>query len=169
MILTLILFILCLSSLIFILLNHPLSFGLILLIQTLMISLITGMMSSSYWFSYILFMIMVGGMLVLFIYMTSVASNEKFKFSLTILLLITIAVTFFLLMIILDKFFLATSSFSLELINQNSYFQKNSPLSKFFNWPMSTNMFMIIVYLFLTLIMVVKITNIQYGPLRQKF
>nr|QIV24676.1 NADH dehydrogenase subunit 6 [Cacodacnus planicollis] len=169
MILTFIMFSLCLSSIIFILLDHPLSFGFILLTQTLMISLATGMLSFSYWFSYILFLIMVGGMLVLFIYMTSVASNEKFKFSIKILSLFSISIIVFLSFIIIDKFLMNTTMFSVELINQNQSFEKNSFLSKFFNWPLSTNMFMIIIYLLITLIMVVKITNIQYGPLRQKF
>nr|YP_010352242.1 NADH dehydrogenase subunit 6 [Reticulitermes dabieshanensis]UOL50336.1 NADH dehydrogenase subunit 6 [Reticulitermes dabieshanensis] len=58
--------------------KHPLAMGMMLLLQTMMTCMISGTMYKSFWFSYILFMIMIGGMLVLFMYMTSLASNEMF-------------------------------------------------------------------------------------------
>nr|AXS65277.1 NADH dehydrogenase subunit 6 [Cerambycidae sp. 6 KM-2017] len=158
-----------LMSIIFPLVNHPLTLGLILLIQTIIISLITGLMNLNFWFSYIVFLIMVGGMLILFIYMTSIASNEKFKFSSKLFMLmmpLTIIMTMFLLM---DKFLMNTSMINYELINQTLNTPNfNLTLNKFVNWPLNMNFMLIIIYLLITLIMVVKITNIQYGPLRQK-
>nr|YP_009368777.1 NADH dehydrogenase subunit 6 [Thyestilla gebleri]ARN58022.1 NADH dehydrogenase subunit 6 [Thyestilla gebleri] len=152
---------------IFIFLTHPLSLGMILLIQTILIALITGSMSLNYWFSYIIFLIMIGGMLILFIYMTSIASNEKFKFSTK--LFIVFFSLFFIMSIFLtmDHFFFHQMSFN-DLIPQISQMNFKFSLSKFINWPNNLVFLMMIIYLLITLIMVVKITNINYGPLRQK-
>nr|QEL51260.1 NADH dehydrogenase subunit 6 [Philonthus decorus] len=157
---------LSLSS-IFIFMAHPLSMGLVLLSQTILIALITGTMGINFWFSYILFLIMIGGMLVLFIYMTSVASNEKFSFSMPLFILfmftLFISIVFYL---ILDNSVFYLLSFS-KPFDDNYLFTMN--LNKFFNYPSNVILFMMIIYLFITLIAVVKITDIKFGPLRQKF
>nr|QIV24728.1 NADH dehydrogenase subunit 6 [Howea angulata] len=157
-------------SMFFLFMKHPLSMGIILLLQTLMISLITGLMNYNFWFSYILFLIMVGGMLILFIYMTSVASNEKFKFSSKLAISsILILLTSLTLMMILDYYFSSMNFLNYDFVNQNSTAENNKSLIKFLNTPGSSNLTIIIIYLLITLIMVVKVTNINYGPLRQKF
>nr|ALO70747.1 NADH deshydrogenase subunit 6 [Neobisnius villosulus] len=156
-----------LFSFLFIFLNHPLSMGVILLIQVTLIALISGSLSINFWFSYILFLIMVGGMLVLFIYMTSIASNEKFNFS--NLLMLSLLIIFFSGMwgsLMIDQKMFSMMKFSSKF-NDNYLFFMN--LSKFFNYPSNLILFLLIVYLFITLIAVVKITNIKFGPLRQKF
>nr|QWB85726.1 NADH dehydrogenase subunit 6 [Stenodryas sp. N127] len=154
-------------AMMFIFLNHPLSFGLILLIQTVLISIMTGMMNYTFWFSYILFLIMVGGMLILFIYMTSVASNEKFKLSYSFLLLSMFFLFIEMIALFADKFFYNMNLINKELIKEQM--ENSLSMSKFLNFPMNLIMFLVIVYLLIVLIMVVKITNIKYGPLRQKF
>nr|UEE94332.1 NADH dehydrogenase subunit 6 [Cucujus costatus] len=150
----------------FLFLNHPLSFGVILLIQTILIAMISGSISSNFWYSYILFLIMVGGMLVLFIYMTSIASNEKFKFSSKLFFLMNLTIPIFMLMM-MDNFFLNSPNskeyMNIEILNFSF------SMNKYMNWPTNMIYFIIIIYLFITLIAVVKITNINYGPLRQKF
>lgn len=67
------------SALIFINLNHPVALGLTLILHTLLISGVTGLAVGNFWFSYVLFLVFLGGVLVLFIYITSLASNEKFS------------------------------------------------------------------------------------------
>nr|AML26103.1 NADH dehydrogenase subunit 6 [Staphylinidae sp. BMNH 1274257] len=153
-----------LLSMIFMFLNHPMSMGLILLMQTIIVSLITGMMNSNFWFSYILFLIMIGGMLVIFIYMTSIASNEMFNYSNSILYLsLTTINAMMLIMLIQDNYFIN------YFFNYNKYlFTLNTSLMKFFNYPSIFIMIMMIIYLFITLIAIVKITKIEYGPLRPK-
>nr|AVN67442.1 NADH dehydrogenase subunit 6 [Gromphadorhina portentosa] len=152
------------TSFMFTQMNHPLAMGLMLLIQTILIAMITGLMSHSFWFSYILFLIFLGGMLVLFIYVTSLASNEMFTLS-TPLIITTMLMTPFIL-ILLNKSFIMKSQETLMFQSTlNSLI--NLPLIKLYNLP--TNIITIILasYLFLTLIAVVKITNIFIGPLRQ--
>nr|YP_009995425.1 NADH dehydrogenase subunit 6 [Ochthebius magnannulatus]YP_009995438.1 NADH dehydrogenase subunit 6 [Ochthebius mediterraneus]QNP09841.1 NADH dehydrogenase subunit 6 [Ochthebius magnannulatus]QNP09867.1 NADH dehydrogenase subunit 6 [Ochthebius mediterraneus] len=145
---------------------HPLSMGMTLLIQTIVISLITGMLNFNYWFSYILFIVMIGGMLVLFIYMTSIASNEKFKFNNKLMILwIMMMMMIFIMFLYSDMMLMMINCFNYIINNNSNYFM----MSKFLNKPSNIIMFMIIIYLFITLIAVVKITDLKSGPLRQKF
>nr|ASN66012.1 NADH dehydrogenase subunit 6 [Scarites buparius] len=162
-------------TIMFLFLNHPLSMGLILLLQTILISLISGMFTYSYWFSYILFLIMLGGMLVLFIYMTSLASNEMFNFSnkLMIMFMTMISISIFMFYFMDYMLFniLFKNSNLMEMMN-NITMSKNEnimTLNMIYNQPNNIITIMLINYLFLTLIAVVKITDINYGPLRQKF
>nr|QWB85906.1 NADH dehydrogenase subunit 6 [Aegosoma pallidum] len=169
MLTTLILLMMTMMSIFFLCVSHPLSFGLILLLQTLLVSLITGLMNFNFWFSYILFLIMVGGMLILFIYMTSIASNEKFKFSSKLLVMFSLFLVASLLFLIIDQMYTNQFTLTYDLINQNMKLTNSNSFTKFLNTPASLNLTLIIIYLLITLILVVKITNIQYGPLRQKF
>ena len=115
---------------IFIQIIHPLAIGLISLIQSLLICLITGLISKRFWFSYILFLIFLGGILVLFIYVTSLASNEIFTISVK---LIFLTITFFIISILIFYFIDKTTiniffnNNEIESItNFNSYFIENS-------------------------------------------
>nr|YP_009050072.1 NADH dehydrogenase subunit 6 [Charybdis feriata]AGW99046.1 NADH dehydrogenase subunit 6 [Charybdis feriata] len=153
-------------SFLFTRLTHPLSMGLTLLVQTILISLTTGLSTYSYWFSYILFMIFLGGMLVLFIYVTSLASNESFHFSYSIL---TISLGF---LIFLMPLTLIWDSLLNGFMTQLPLSSLNMESSNVFiiSWIYTTNLMnftlFIILYLLLTLIVVVKITNLFKGPLR---
>nr|QWB85674.1 NADH dehydrogenase subunit 6 [Mantitheus pekinensis] len=155
-------------SILFLFLKHPLSFGMILMIQTILISLIGGLLSFNFWFSYILLLIMVGGMLILFIYMTSVASNEMFMFSSKLMMLILLMLSFPWFIIFMDQILLNNNMFITEIMTINDS-TPSLPTNKYFNWPNIFSLFIITIYLLVTLIMVVKITNISHGPLRQKF
>nr|ALO70760.1 NADH deshydrogenase subunit 6 [Neophonus bruchi] len=150
-------------SITFIFLTHPMTMGLNLFIQTILISLMTGYLNKFMWFSYILFLIMIGGMLVLFMYMTSVASNELFKFSNLILLLFILMMTTTMMLMFLDNYFINI----LNLNTENLKF--NLTLTKYLNYPFNIILVILILYLFLTLIATVKITKLNYGPLRQNF
>nr|AML26435.1 NADH dehydrogenase subunit 6 [Staphylinidae sp. BMNH 1274642] len=160
------LMILMIMSFMLIFFSHPMSMGMILLTQTILIALYTGMMNFNYWFSYILFLIMVGGMLVLFTYMTSVASNEKFKFSSYLMTSFIIFILISMIFLLIDNKLLSMMNFS---VNFTYVYDYKFSMSKFFNWPSNLILFMMIIYLFITLIAIVKLTNIKTGPLRQKF
>nr|ALO76787.1 NADH deshydrogenase subunit 6 [Chrysomelidae sp. SPH01] len=160
----------CILSLIFSFLNHPLTLGLILLINTILISLTTGMMNYNFWFSYILFLIMIGGMLILFIYMTSVASNEKFKFSSKMFNFLMFMIFLMMMVILLvDQYYCSFYMNMLDMMNQNMLKNNSLSMNKYMNFPNNLIIYMMIIYLLITLIMIVKITELHYGPLRQKF
>ena len=140
--------------------------GLTLLVQTILITFITGLINLNFWFSYLIFLIIIGGILILFIYITRIASNEKFKISKNYLFIILNLPI--LIIIFTDKLYYNLNITNIELINQNNFYSTYlTILSKYFNWPLNINFIIIIMYLLITLIAVVKITNIQHGPLRQ--
>nr|QXI88798.1 NADH dehydrogenase subunit 6 [Halpe nephele] len=155
-------------------LKHPLSLGLLILIQTLLICLISGMIIYTYWFSYILFLTFLGGLLVLFIYVSSIASNELFKLSTNHKMIMIIMINLLIMMFFLlnnlnwmNNIFPPNNEmnnfFNLFIFFNNEY---NINLSKLYNEQNYLLMIMLIIYLFITLVAVVKITNIFYGPLR---
>nr|UFZ12914.1 NADH dehydrogenase subunit 6 [Platyneuromus soror] len=154
----------------FIQMKHPLTMGMILLLQTINICLTSGLLIKTFWFSYILFLIMLGGMLVLFIYMTSLVSNERFSPSINNLLMNNLLFITLLILLIFNPF---ESSSLLTNSDTWSYLMMNNEnslnLLKLYNFPSMNLTLLLINYLFLTLIIIVKITNIFYGPLRQMY
>nr|AFQ62385.1 NADH dehydrogenase subunit 6 [Cheironitis sp. MJTNT-2012] len=144
--------------------NHPLSAGFLLLMEMIMIILTAGLASMSFWYSYITFLIMVGGMLVLFMYMTSVASNEKFKFSWNITIMVMMIVLWMITMQMNDYWLQYNKIINTEEMSNTKplFFSMN----KFLNEPSFTLSIMIIIYLLITLIAVIKIININSGPMR---
>nr|QXT45653.1 NADH dehydrogenase subunit 6 [Idaea simplicior] len=153
--------------------NNPITMGLFILIQTLVLCLLSGLLIKTYWFSYILFLTFLGGLLVLFIYVSSIASNEMFNFSMKNKLFI---ITIFFMMMIFQMYLyknLKWMNFSNNLTDNDNYFfmlffnnEYKINLNKLYNNHNFLMMMMLVIYLFITLIAVVKITNIFYGPLR---
>lgn len=148
-------------------LNHPVSLRIIIFIQVIIIALICGLISNKFWFSYILFLVIIGGLLILFLYITNVASNEKFKPSKYVKILLILFSLTIIPLLILDKFyrFSVNSLWFLEYNNQLI----ETILIKFYNYPSIKIIIIIIIFLILTIIIAVKITNIKKGALRQKY
>nr|AQP29194.1 NADH dehydrogenase subunit 6 [Microcerotermes sp. A TB-2017] len=150
-----------LTSLMFTQMKHPLAMGLMLLIQTTMVCLISGTMYKSFWFSYILFMIMIGGMLVLFMYMTSLASNEMFSPSnkmLTAALMILPALLYTMPAVTNNK----------EMCPHDTMAENEilTTTTVMYNQTMGIMTTLLVLYMLLTLIVVVNIINVYSGPLR---
>nr|AML26706.1 NADH dehydrogenase subunit 6 [Hydrophilidae sp. BMNH 1274734] len=158
---TLLLSISFMTSMFMIMTTHPMSMGFTLLIQIINVSLMTGLLSNNFWFSYILFIVMIGGMLVLFIYMTSIASNEKFKFSKLMMINFILMLSLLLLTTIMSD--------NIIIDQMNMFYFPSIPmnLNKYINYPYNIITIMMILYLLITLIAIVKISKIKYGPLRQ--
>nr|YP_009671912.1 NADH dehydrogenase subunit 6 [Polycheles baccatus]QCX31772.1 NADH dehydrogenase subunit 6 [Polycheles baccatus] len=155
-----------LTSLLFLFLKHPLSLGLALLLQTVNVCLASGMKMTSYWFSYILFLVFLGGLLVLFIYVTSLASNEKLNFSFPLVLFFS---TSWLLSSIFFFFFDPLfSSFKINTLASSLIpkvgFQQT--IAAIYNPSSMVFTLFLVFYLLLCLLVVVKISNVHLGPLR---
>nr|YP_009479852.1 NADH dehydrogenase subunit 6 [Incisitermes minor]AVX29522.1 NADH dehydrogenase subunit 6 [Incisitermes minor] len=151
-----------LMSMMFTQMIHPLAMGMMLLTQTMAMCLISGLMHQSFWFQYILFMVFIGGMLVLFIYVASLASNEMFSLSTKMMVVTT---TMMLLSTTIEDW---TTMNSKETMN-NTMMENEiiTMTSKLYNQPNGSLTIMMALYLLMTLIVVVKITNVSKGPLRQ--
>nr|AXY66786.1 NADH dehydrogenase subunit 6 [Lymantria monacha] len=169
----------CVISFLMLYLNNPLSMGLMILFQTMLICLMSGMLIKTYWFSYILFLIFLGGLLVLFIYVSSIASNELFLTSYkmkTFFLMSLMLISIMMIMYMYNEILVMNTLMNSDMINfynlktliiDNNFNKMN--LNKLYNNQTYMLMWMLVIYLFITLIAVVKITNIFYGPLRSKF
>nr|ALO71225.1 NADH deshydrogenase subunit 6 [Trapezodirus sp. 1 EF-2015] len=140
--------------------NHPLSLGMCLFMQTIIYALITGSITMNFWFSYILFLMMISGMLILFMYMTSIISNNKFNSSKIMMIYIIMSI---MMILILNNYKMIIP------VKLNYYLNLNYSINTFFNTPLIFLMLIMMIYLLLTLIVTVKIINIKSGPLRQKF
>nr|YP_010693417.1 NADH dehydrogenase subunit 6 [Gonopsis coccinea]WCB99299.1 NADH dehydrogenase subunit 6 [Gonopsis coccinea] len=147
-------------SIVLMTLNHPLSMGLVLLMQTFMVAMIMGYIMESFFFSYIIIIIMMSGALVLFIYMSSVASNEKFNTPMKNIIMMTS-------LFILIYFVLKTTKYETNIIN-NLVSIENVSLIKIFNSTTSMITMMMIFYLLMTMIVVSNNAKVSEGPLRMK-
>nr|AQP28602.1 NADH dehydrogenase subunit 6 [Hospitalitermes sp. A TB-2017] len=149
------------TSLMFTQMKHPMAMGLMLLTQTIMVCLISGTMYKSFWFSYILFMIMIGGMLVLFMYMTSLASNEMFSPSNKMLMIASIT-----LPILMYTMPTPTNNKEMNTHNTMTENEITTTTTVMYNQMMGMMTTMLVIYMLLTLIVVVNIINVSKGPLR---
>nr|YP_010866030.1 NADH dehydrogenase subunit 6 [Piezodorus guildinii]WGT93138.1 NADH dehydrogenase subunit 6 [Piezodorus guildinii] len=146
-------------SMIIMTLNHPLSMGLILIMQTMIMSLIIGYMMESFFLSYIIMIMILSGALVLFIYMASIASNEKFYTPMmNMLLFITMTILFFLFMYMFNK----------NYLNCSMETNESSSMIKLYNTISSQMTLTVILYLLLTMIAVSNVAKVSEGPLRMK-
>nr|YP_010535230.1 NADH dehydrogenase subunit 6 [Megacopta bituminata]UYA97652.1 NADH dehydrogenase subunit 6 [Megacopta bituminata] len=137
--------------------KHPLSMGFLLIMQTLIVAMITGMIMKSFLLSYIIMIIMLSGALVLFIYMASVASNEKFQTSMKM---------FMMFMLTWMISYLLTNKVSL-IMNYSNLIEMKS-LSKLFNNLSMYMTIMMMLYLLFTMVTVSSIASNNEGPLRMK-
>nr|YP_009351661.1 NADH dehydrogenase subunit 6 [Procubitermes undulans]AQP30241.1 NADH dehydrogenase subunit 6 [Procubitermes undulans] len=150
-----------LVGLMFTQMKHPMAMGLMLLIQTTLVCLISGTMYSSFWFSYILFMIMIGGMLVLFMYMTSLASNEMFSPSNKMLMIMLTALP--LLVYVMPN---TTNNKEMSMHETMMESEITTTTTVMYNQIMGTMTTLLVLYMLMTLIVVVNIINVSKGPLR---
>nr|YP_009567868.1 NADH dehydrogenase subunit 6 [Xenogryllus marmoratus]QBF03787.1 NADH dehydrogenase subunit 6 [Xenogryllus marmoratus] len=150
--------------------THPLASTILIIMQTLLICTMTGLLSYSFWFSYILFMIFLGGMLVLFIYITSLASNEMFNIP-TKTMLMTMTSSTITLILMTNINIMNYTNHKNDILHNTSisYLSSELPMNmiQLYNMPTSILTIITIIYLLITLIIMVKITQIQEGPLRQ--
>nr|YP_009509641.1 NADH dehydrogenase subunit 6 [Curtonida isos]AUN45058.1 NADH dehydrogenase subunit 6 [Curtonida isos] len=159
-------------SFMFLTVTNPLSMGLILLTQTVLVAVSTGCVSHSPWFSYILFLIFLGGMLVLFIYVASIASNEQFSFSFKSLLTAFLTViSIFMIFFFVDPVLIANKimMFSASILPTEDFFSNAAQVSMLYNTPSYSFTVLIVSYLLLALLIIVKIMNISSKPLRLSY
>nr|QAX91074.1 NADH dehydrogenase subunit 6 [Schedorhinotermes sp. 7 MW-2019] len=150
------------TSMLFTQTKHPMAMGLILLTQTILMCLISGTMFKSFWFSYILFMIMIGGMLVLFMYMTSIASNEMFLSPNKMIIIVTLTMP-----LIYTTMIDPTSNKEMSDYNTMTENEVTTATTPMYEQMTGTLTILLVMYMLLTLIVVVKMININWGPLRQ--
>nr|YP_007026827.1 NADH dehydrogenase subunit 6 [Metacrangonyx dominicanus]CCI69365.1 NADH dehydrogenase subunit 6 [Metacrangonyx dominicanus] len=142
---------------------HPLFMGVMVALQSILIGLSIYLFSAVSWFSYLLFMIFLSGMMVILIYVSSLASNLTMKY--------------FFLSFKMMMFFMSLFMLFILLYYKNTYFCDNfidfSNLTvtiflagKVYSKEMYLFTLLIICYLLLVLILIVKNSMFTKGPLR---
>nr|QWC53793.1 NADH dehydrogenase subunit 6 [Evacanthus danmainus] len=149
------------NSLMIIWLKNPMSMGLMLLLQTLLMILFMNKILTSSWFVMITFLMMIGGLLIIISYMSSISSNEKFKFNLNLTMILI------LFIIYLDEMFENQINEVQDLIFMKSIEQIS--MIKLYNNKTFLMTILLVNYLLLTMIVISKIVKHYKGPLRSKF
>nr|AXS65085.1 NADH dehydrogenase subunit 6 [Elateroidea sp. 2 KM-2017] len=145
-----------------ILTNHPLMTSMIIISQTTIISLMTANIANP-WYSFILFMITISGMMILFIYMTSMTSNKKMSINKFMLLWMIMLP----MIMIMNKNTMEFKNWMTIMTNENTMKLELS-MNKFINFPSSMIMTFLMIYLFMMMTSSIKITFKNSGPMRQK-
>jgi NADH-ubiquinone oxidoreductase chain 6 len=131
---------------------NPLTIGLIILIIALILATTFAYAISS-WIAFLIFLIYIGGMLVIFSYFVSIIPNQTLQFSHN-LIFISISITCLTLLTSYLNIKPHTPS-SYSLILNFIYLQHNIP----------SLLFLALILLF-TIVVVVKLTILSKGPLR---
>nr|YP_009471704.1 NADH dehydrogenase subunit 6 [Altiverruca navicula]AVI15456.1 NADH dehydrogenase subunit 6 [Altiverruca navicula] len=139
---------------------HPLAMIFILIIQTLLTAMVMFYVTQFPWFSYTLILVFLGGMLILFMYMSNIASNEMFKpnYNLLVFLVMTPLILF-----LLEKTDIPQSNEGNPSEILNFY---NLSIFKPYSESVMPITIIMALYIILTLLTVVKISKMSQGPLR---
>jgi len=138
--------------------SHPINLIIIILTQTIILCVLIFLRTKIRWFSYILFLIFLGGLIVLFIYISRLASNELFTINTKILILIT--------PIVAPILYFLTTNINSQIINNKTIRTRNI-LNLIYSKTIVIPTLVTILYLLLTLIIAVKITSKYEAPLRR--
>ncbi|YP_010718648.1 NADH dehydrogenase subunit 6 (mitochondrion) [Liolophura japonica] len=142
--------------------SQPLSMGSLILINSFMISICVFFESGS-WFGFILFLIYIGGLLVMFAYVTALTPNLVFKKG-------SLKFGFFLMYFFWVSLFLCSSVVgipgeveSLSLLWEGGYHKQGMSLFSFFGGMTASGLVLILLFI---LLCVVKVCYKSKGALR---
>lgn len=145
-------------------LNHPLAIGLLILSLTIILAVMLGIITINLWISYALVLVLLGGLLVVFVYVSLLASNELFQ-KRTIGPFVALILFILIFLFINFKQENLLLNFNLNSVSalQNKGYEWLTPL---YSLELSYLTIFLILYLLLTLIVVVRITKFDYSSLR---
>nr|YP_010990640.1 NADH dehydrogenase subunit 6 [Flata truncata]WOW99058.1 NADH dehydrogenase subunit 6 [Flata truncata] len=147
--------------------KHPMTLGLTLIVQTTLMSMSMFQKSSLTWYSYILYITMIGGLMIMFMYMSSIASNEKFKPNKKFLILIVII--FIIMMNVKENEpTMNTQIMEFKKWDMNQMEEVKST-SKFFNSKKNYITMIMISIMLLTMVSITNISNSFEGPLKKTY
>nr|YP_009000474.1 NADH dehydrogenase subunit 6 [Ornithodoros brasiliensis]AHF21688.1 NADH dehydrogenase subunit 6 [Ornithodoros brasiliensis]QZP40891.1 NADH dehydrogenase subunit 6 [Ornithodoros brasiliensis] len=128
--------------------SHPLSMIMTMILATLYINIIMYTVMKHSWFPLIITLLMLGGLLVIFLYITSLTPNKKFSFNKKILLIIPVMIFF--------------TKFNNLFFHSNYSVQTNNIFSK----TSTTMLIFLLMYLMITLISIMMIIKSSMAPLK---
>nr|QQQ88643.1 NADH dehydrogenase subunit 6 [Hyalella cajasi] len=153
---------LCLTTVfLFSQMSSPLGMGAVVIIFSFFISLSMSLICTTSWFSLLLFMLFLSGMMIIFMYVCSLASNEAHYYSFGAVYAV---LGLLMLSLIGSETSKATAVSGLLSIEAKSSFL----MYKIYSFSVYLFAVVLIIYLLITLIAVVKISVVSEGPVRTK-
>nr|AZL93113.1 NADH dehydrogenase subunit 6 [Aulacus sinensis] len=157
--------------------NNPLIMTLNLMMYIILMCMFMLNIINFSWYSYILFLIFIGGLMILFLYFTSISPNELNMTSWNWLMKLMLKITLILIMMSMmiynmDMYLLFINISHYEVTNNNQLntliLNKNLilNLNNIMNYPLNKITLFIMLYLLLTLIIIVKMIFNFNKPLR---
>nr|QWS05450.1 NADH dehydrogenase subunit 6 [Cromna sinensis] len=148
--------------------KHPMSLGSVLITQTILMSTIMSKKSNSTWYSYILFITMIGGLMIMFMYMSSIASNEMFKTPSKKKMLMILTLMIMISLMNENEPMITWQSMEMNKMNFMEIEEVKST-SKFFNSNKLSITILMILTLLLTMVSVTNISSSFEGPLKKTY
>lgn len=148
---------------------HPTLIIILILIYRISIRTLISMWSHTFIYSIILFLIIVRGLLIIFLYFSRLISNEKNTLHPNLFLnLLFIIIIILLLIFPLKTHFKFILNINLEnnpliYINHNIFYN----ILKIYTYPFNNFTFLCILYLIISLFSIIKICSIKYSSLRK--
>nr|QGZ10067.1 NADH dehydrogenase subunit 6 [Eisenia balatonica] len=152
MILTIYLLMMITSTFMLYLSSTPIILGLNILIMALLLSSVFASFISS-WFAFLIFLIYVGGMLVMFAYFLALTPNQQMSYSNNL----------FYALVLMATFSSLTYTIGIKSPTMMEFYQGNSLLYLKMTAPFLVILALILLF---TMIIVVKLTSRSKGPLR---
>nr|AUT77310.1 NADH dehydrogenase subunit 6 [Polyrhachis dives] len=148
--------------------NHPIVIMIILLIYSLLICFNMSLWKSNFIFSIILFLMMISGLLIIFLYFSSLISNEQFNLKLN----------FFSISMMILNLFLFSHYFKFSIITYKYKFNEinsimKTNLSNFYNilnlyeYPLNNLTVLSMFYLLISLFSIIKICSMKFFSMRK--
>nr|YP_009051646.1 NADH dehydrogenase subunit 6 [Sitobion avenae]AII03067.1 NADH dehydrogenase subunit 6 [Sitobion avenae] len=143
--------------------KSPISSNLIILIQTMTLTMMINLINKTSWISFMVFILYIGGLMIIFLYISSIAFNElninkNYKNMIYKLIFMCFMLFYF-------KLFLNMENMNYE---NKFMFEDNFYLLNMFMLPNNIMIYMIMFILFFMLILIIWMLKINKGPIRQK-
>nr|QKK36453.1 NADH dehydrogenase subunit 6 [Trioza erytreae] len=141
-------------------LTSPVTMGFMLLLQSIISCIIMREMLYSSWIPFTTFLMIVSGLMIVFTYVTSICSNNKFK-------LINFKPFMYSMLVIFMLF-----KFNVYLIYNDNFQLNDHSYTEFFKLYIAMNIFssfFMFIYLLIILLIMINLMNSNKAPMRKKY
>nr|DAC76815.1 TPA_asm: NADH dehydrogenase subunit 6 [Pseudomyrmex pallidus] len=147
---------------------HPTHLILMLIVYSIFISLNLSLLKKTFMYSIMLFLIMISGVLIIFLYFSSLISNEKTSSPSMNKLL-------YLLSILTSSMILMTKYNDLSPIENNSEMKSNmqiqtsmfNNIESIYTYPFNSMSILCMMFLLISMLAIIKIISFKTSPLRK--
>nr|YP_010461836.1 NADH dehydrogenase subunit 6 [Tapinoma ibericum]UUF93602.1 NADH dehydrogenase subunit 6 [Tapinoma ibericum] len=151
--------------------SHPVFIMIIIIIYNSMICLNMSMWKMNFMYSIMLFLILISGLLIIFLYFSSLISNEQMTFYSNKILLLSLIfnIMYMYMLFLMNKLFSNNIIYTTKEINSlnkinNKMFEN---ILNLYIYPYNNITICSMLYLLLTLFIIIKLSNMKIKPLRK--